>query len=440
MKRILIILIIVACSQVYSQVNTKDLLKKNRQYLVKVLAGTENRIFRVGFGYYERGSGKILTPYNNTVGFDVVKYIDEENDTLNMVGIVGLEKTADLVLLEKGDKKKGKPVIDYSSQTKVRDRVFILGVDPENMDTVYQVSITNIVTTMEGIVLYVTDAKMIPGIEGGLVFNDKMNLIGITKGVYENKAIQCYVIPIVFAKKIIESPNNQPISFGDTTQISKFDILYWRGIYAKEKYASNNQEALAFFQAALNEKPNDINTLFQLGLTCGLLGLIDSSIYYYSEAITIDNKFVYGYINLSVAHMVNGDFDNAIIVLKKALDVEPKNKNALSYIAFCLFKNDKFSEAISYYKKAIDIDPQDSGLLAEMSEAYYLNKKYKDAITTANRALRINQNEANAIYVLGVTNIALEKKKEAEIYYNVLKKINPQKAVELRSILDANQN
>ena len=432
LKIILFIFVIVACSHVYSQVNTKELLKNNRQYLVKVLAG-QDTIFRTGFGYYERATGKILTPYNNIIGFDVVKYISEGNDTLNVTGIAGLEKTADLVLLETGNKKKGKPVLEFLPQTKVGDKVLILGVEPDNMDTIHHGTITNIITTMDGTVLYNTDARMIPGIEGGLVFNDKMKLIGITKGVYENKTIACYVIPIIFAKNMIEAPNKKLINFGDTTQISYFDIFYWRGLYAREKNVRNKLEALALFKAALNEKPDDTNTLFQIGLTFGMLGLLDSAIYYYSEAVRIDEKFIYGYVNLSVAYIYDDKFDNAITTLKKVLDIDPKNKSAMLYIAYCLVKTNKLSEGIYYYKKVLDIDPNDSNVFALMSEAYYLSKKYKDAITTANKALKINSNEVNALYVLGVTNIALEKKEEAQKYYNILEKLDSTKAAELKS-------
>jgi tetratricopeptide (TPR) repeat protein len=71
-----------------------------------------------------------------------------------------------------------------------------------------------------------------------------------------------------------------------------------------------------------------------------------------------------------------------------------------------------------------------------MAEAYYLNKKYKDAITTANKALKINRNEPVALYILGVTNIALEKKGEAEKYYKMLEPVDKNKAAELKSKLD----
>jgi tetratricopeptide (TPR) repeat protein len=435
LKRILFILFIIGCSHLYSQVNTKELLKKNRQYLVKILAGTQDTIFRIGFGYYERATGKILTPYNNIVGFDVIKYIAEGNDTLNITGIAGVEKTADLVLLETGNKRNGKSVLEFLPQTKVGDKVFILGVEPNNIDTIHHGTITNIITTMDGTVLYNTDAKMIPGVEGGLVFNDKMKLIGITKGMYENKTIACYVIPVVFAKNMLEAPNKKLINLGDTTQISYFDIFYWRGVYAREKNVRNKVEALVLFKAALNEKPDDTNTLFQIGLTFGMLGLLDSAIYYYSESIRIDEKFVYGYVNLSVAYIYNDEFDNAITTLRKVLDIDPKNKNAILYIAYCLVKTDKLSEGIYYYKKALDIDPNDSNVLALISEAYYLSKRYKDAITTANKALKINPNEVDALYVLGVTNIALEKKEEAQKYYNILEKLDSTKATELKSKL-----
>lgn len=405
--------IIFYCTSLIAQVSVNELLDKNSQFVVKVFAGTDGVVYREGFGLYAKNTGGILTPYNNIAGFKDIKFAGLDGDTLYAKGVNGIDRTADLVLLSNGEKKKEAIQLDYSSKLKINENIYIIGVNPNKIDTVYSGVVTDIYVNSDGITMYNYSAKMIPGIEGGLVFNEKMKLVGLTKGLYRNNYFSGFVIPLQYAKPLIENSKKKMIQFTDSLLNSGYNVAYWRGIYSAEKGVNEYQEAIYHFKIALQEKPKDLNAYFQLGLTFGLKNLLDSAIYYYKEAVSIDPKFVYGQINLSVAYIMKDDYGNAVKTLKEAVKYNSTYARLHFYLAYSLMKSSQYAESIKYFKKSVELEPNDPSVLEQFSEAYYLNKKYRDALKTANHALKLNPKASNAIYVIGVTNLELGDKNEA---------------------------
>ena len=430
MKRILLSLFFITIVSVstFSQQIANELLKKNSAFAVKLLAGTNGVIYRKGFGYYEKEHGYVLTTYNSIAGFDMVKFIDMNGDTLNGLGVAGLDQTADLVLIKVAEPKTEKANVDFNVKFKLNERIYVIGVDAVKMDTVYSGIITDAFVNNDGLTLFNSTVTTRPGIEGGLVFNEQMKLVGITKGLYRNNYYSTYVISLQYAKNMLEISKRKILPFTDSLLYSAFNVAYWRGIYAAEKGVGDYEEAIYHFKTALKEKPKDLNTYFQLGLTFGLKNQLDSSVFYYKEAIKIDSRFTFGYINLSVAYIMKNDYASAVMTLKDAVKLNSQYPKIHFYLGYALLKNNQPTEAIKSLKKSLELQPNDSEVLEELSEAYYLNKKYRDAVKAANQALKLNPNASNALYVLGVTNIELGNREEAEKIYQSLDRMDKMKA------------
>ena len=52
---------------------------------------------------------------------------------------------------------------------------------------------------------------------------------------------------------------------------------------------------------------------------------------------------------------IKRDYDTALIVLKKAIDIDPRDAGYLSRIAYVYRMKKQYNEAINYYKKALEI-------------------------------------------------------------------------------------
>jgi Flp pilus assembly protein TadD len=442
MKKFLLISVLLFSfySNSFCILKSDDLIDKNLKYVVKVISEIDGTIYREGFGIYLNNYGAVLTLYNNIVGFKDVKFVNYKGDTLYAKSIIGLDKTADLVLINVGVFSQDKIDLDLSPKIKINDKISIIGVNTNKIDTIYSGIVTENYVNNDGISLYTYMGKIIPGIEGGLVFNEKNKLIGLTKGLYRNNYFSGYILPLNYAKDLLEKSNKVNISLTDSSVFSIYNIYYWRGIYAAEKGVNDYLEAINHFKVALKAKPNDINTYFQLGLVFGLSGMFDSSAHYYKESIKMDPKFFYAYLNLAVTYMMNQDFASATPVLKEAVKINSLNERANFYLAFALMKNGEYSESIKYYKKALELKPNNPEVMEYLAEAYYLTKKYRDAVKFANNALKINPQSANALYVIGLVHFELGEKTEAEKIQKELELIDKIKANLLLNKINGEKN
>lgn len=442
MKKFLLISVLLFSfySNSFCILKSDDLIDKNLKYVVKVISEIDGTVYREGFGVYLNNYGAVLTLYNNIVGFKDVKFVNYKGDTLYAKSIIGLDKTADLVLINVGVFSQEKIDLDLSPKIKINDKISIIGVNTKKIDTIYSGIVTENYVNNDGISLYTYMGKIIPGIEGGLVFNEKNKLIGLTKGLYRNNYFSGYILPLNYAKGLLEKSNKVNISLTDSSVFSIYNIYYWRGIYAAEKGVNDYLEAINHFKVALNAKPNDINTYFQLGLVFGLSGMYDSSAHYYKESIKLDPKFIYGYLNLAVSYMMNQDFSSATPVLKEAIKINSSNERVNFYLAFALMKNGAYSESIKYYKKALELKPNNPEVMEYLAEAYYLSKKYRDAVKYANNALKINPQAANALYVIGLVHFELGEITEAEKIQKELELIDRLKANLLLDKINSKKN
>jgi len=442
MKKFLLISVLLFSfySNSFCILKSDDLIDKNLKYVVKVISEIDGTVYREGFGVYLNNYGAVLTLYNNIVGFKDVKFVNYKGDTLYAKSIIGLDKTADLVLINVGVFSQEKIDLDLSPKIKINDKISIIGINTKKIDTIYSGIVTENYVNNDGISLYTYMGKIIPGIEGGLVFNEKNKLIGLTKGLYRNNYFSGYILPLNYAKGLLEKSNKVNISLTDSSVFSIYNIYYWRGIYAAEKGVNDYLEAINHFKVALNAKPNDINTYFQLGLVFGLSGMYDSSAHYYKESIKLDPKFIYGYLNLAVSYMMNQDFSSATPVLKEAIKINSSNERVNFYLAFALMKNGEYSESIKYYKKALELKPNNPEVMEYLAEAYYLSKKYRDAVKYANNALKINPQAANALYVIGLVHFELGEITEAEKIQKELELIDRLKANLLLDKINSKKN
>jgi tetratricopeptide (TPR) repeat protein len=113
------------------------------------------------------------------------------------------------------------------------------------------------------------------------------------------------------------------------------------------------------------------------------------------------------------AAMTSGNFPVAIALLKRATEVDPKNKvawNVLGAIYIAMRQND---DAIAAAKKQIEINPYDEFAYNSMGRAYWQERKYDDAATWFHKQLEINPLDKVAHASLGTMYAEWHKYDEA---------------------------
>ena len=65
------------------------------------------------------------------------------------------------------------------------------------------------------------------------------------------------------------------------------------------------------------------------------------------------------YTKLSNVYLMHKDYDNALDILKKILNIFPDNYDALINTGGILFFKERFDEAVNYYTRALELNDRD---------------------------------------------------------------------------------
>lgn len=120
-----------------------------------------------------------------------------------------------------------------------------------------------------------------------------------------------------------------------TNKLDEFECALRYGVAAVK--TNRLQEAMRGFLIARKLKPNHFEVNYNLGYICYL----------------------------------QKDYDKAIPLLKQALLADTENVLAQRYMGFALHKSNRYREAISYLKKALDLQPDDKEALFAMAESLF---------------------------------------------------------------------
>ncbi len=90
------------------------------------------------------------------------------------------------------------------------------------------------------------------------------------------------------------------------------------------------------------------------------------------------------------AAMASGNFPVAIALLKRATEVDPKNKYAWNNLGLAYLAIRQNDDAIAALKKQIEVNPYDQYAYNNMGRAYWQERKYDDAVTAFRKQLEIN--------------------------------------------------
>ena len=101
------------------------------------------------------------------------------------------------------------------------------------------------------------------------------------------------------------------------------------------------EAALRRFQMAIRHDPDFAPAYFGAAYVCTADGKFDDAIKYYRETLKRDTLYVLTYANLGYALLQKGQFPEAVQMLDKALEIDPKCGEAhLCYAKYYTYKRD----------------------------------------------------------------------------------------------------
>ncbi len=152
--------------------------------------------------------------------------------------------------------------------------------------------------------------------------------------------------------------------------------------YAEETQTLDNVDASRSAHTALNS------------------GNYDLAITRFAAITKMQPRNARAYFNLGLAYASEKDLPDAMLMWKKALEINPKLNMAYVAIGRECYKNGNPDSAMMMFQKALDVNPNASGAYYGMGIIFYSTHQPKKAIAALEHAIAINHRYAQAYFAL----------------------------------------
>jgi len=191
-------------------------------------------------------------------------------------------------------------------------------------------------------------------------------------------------------------------------------------------------QAVEELKIALIIIKDDINSLVGLGTAYLQLGKNDEAVKVLQKAIEIDPKNKRALTNLGLYYYNEGVTENkteyykkAVDLFEKVLEIDPGDVKVIQRLALAYEKIGKTDKAIEAYDKAIASFPNNPDLYFNKAALLYEKGEKEEAIKLFNKVIEIAPDDQDALCNAGYTYIELENFKEALPLFERVVKLNP---------------
>jgi tetratricopeptide (TPR) repeat protein len=160
-------------------------------------------------------------------------------------------------------------------------------------------------------------------------------------------------------------------------------------------------EAMAYYQKALEISPDYAETHNNLGVALADRGQVDSAIIHYQKALDISPNYAEARNNLAVALAGRGQVDSAFTHYEKVLEIKPDYAEAHNNLGNALAGRGQIDSAIAHYQKALESKPDYAEARNNLGNALTSRGQVDSAIAQYQEALVIKPDYAEAHNNLG---------------------------------------
>jgi len=121
----------------------------------------------------------------------------------------------------------------------------------------------------------------------------------------------------------------------------------------------------------------------------------------------------------------NSDYNSAILIWQKALDVSPNNPRAYTNLAAAYGGLEQYNEAMEACTQAIKLKPDCAEAYSNLTNIYVRLGKYEDVITAAEKTIKLRPNFAESYNNLGLAYGQLGRYDEAVAACSMAVKLKP---------------
>jgi tetratricopeptide (TPR) repeat protein len=123
-----------------------------------------------------------------------------------------------------------------------------------------------------------------------------------------------------------------------------------------------------------------------------------------------------------------GDYAKAVTLLKRAVELDPKNKWAWNNLGRAYFGQRNTAAAIAAFRKQIEVNPYDEYAYNSLGRAYVVARQYDEAETAYRKQLEVNPLDKNSHSYLGAMYLEQKKYEQAATEFEKAAAVLPDNA------------
>lgn len=403
-----------------------------------ILYDSSGRVIGTGSGFFV--SDNIIATNSHVIdGADDANIKLANSDTLyQTAGVVAVDKRNDLVLLQINN-IHGKPLkLSVSEPLEVGQEIYAVG-SPKGLEGTIAPGIVSRLGTVhaEGEARIQITAPISPGSSGGPVVDKNGEVIGIAQASIREGQNLNFAIPAQYLARMLTNlsvpqpirdfaskPSQTDASPSTSTQPPKsLPTICERSISStRTPYETGNRSASEF--AELGNRYVDE-------------GKYEEAVIALVKATELNPKYHQAYFYLWRAYSRLGCIENQIIALRQAVIIKPKDAHYVAALATTLSVNGRSEEALEVYKEAIRLDPKSSMSYGGLGLVYLDLGRLQDALEALTMAVKLDNKNADAHLWLGDVHVRRGDKAAAMNEYKYLQNLDAEKAERLRKKIDS---
>ena len=158
-------------------------------------------------------------------------------------------------------------------------------------------------------------------------------------------------------------------------------------------YLGKKEKAIEVLQGVLGEDSDNVDANYWIGLAYQALGNFEKAEYYLRKAIALAPDRDEGYNALGYLFAeYSTNLDEAVELIKKALEKSPENGAYLDNLGWVYFKQGKLTAALEHLEKAVSYIPNSVEIQDHLGEVYLKVGYKKKAIAAWRKAIQLEPN------------------------------------------------
>ena len=162
------------------------------------------------------------------------------------------------------------------------------------------------------------------------------------------------------------------------------------------------RDAETCFRAVIAKNPNSATARSNLGSALLNKGSVDEAIVQLKRSVEIDSDYQFGHYNLAAALMEKGEPDEAIPHLRTVLKANPNHPKAYYTLGNALAKKGEADEAVASYKRALQLQPNFPDAHTNLANLLLEKGEIAEALTHYRTAMEFQPDNPGAHYNLAV--------------------------------------